>query len=146
MIVEAEYPALRHVFFNMRERDRKEVFALFPHDDPELLAYMAWKRSSHLWTADGTAAFGVMPLWPGVASVWMLATDEFTAPTAREMVRHCRRFAKVHPEIHRWECRSLVEHTVAHRFIEACGLRREGELRSYGKGREDFVVFSRVAC
>lgn len=148
MIEQAQYPELRRIAYAMRQQDRDEIFALFPHDDAELIAYTAWKRSLYRWTANGQAAFGSMPMWPGVHSIWMFATDDFTAETSREMVRFIRRYLRVGmpTHAHRVECKSLATHTAAHRFIEALGLRREGPVPAYGKGREDFVTFARVEC
>ncbi len=147
MIVESDYPALRHIFFNMRAQDRDEVFACFWHDDPELVAYHAWRHSPYRWTADGAAAFGAMPLHPGVWSIWMVATPDFTPATGKEMVRFIRRILRTEMPTrgaHRVECKSLATHTVAHRFIRALGLCEEATQRAYGKGREDFIVFSRT--
>lgn len=133
----------------MREQDRKEIFACFWHDDPELVAYHAFKNSFYRWTANGEAAFGAMPLWMGCWSIWMFATDDFTAATGKEMVRFIRRILRTEMPArgaHRVECKSLSTHAAAHRFIEALGLTREATQRAYGKGREDFIVFSRVIC
>jgi len=73
---------------------------------------------------------------------WAFGTDRFKrcVPlmtrhilTLRPQIeRHCRRLQVI----------SLTWHDIAHRWIEALGAKREGRLRAYGRGGEDFLIYA----
>jgi hypothetical protein len=130
----------------MRESDRREIYATRASDDPEDVARQC-NASPYKWVYRQddalVAAFGAAPLWPGVWSIWMFANDLWDAEAARAVVRHVRREFRRHPW-HRLECKSLLDHHDAHRFIAALGLRPEALHRSYGRDGEDFITFARV--
>lgn len=148
-LADLSYRDLLHVASNMRAMDRREIYATRWNDDPKELAASCMNpvvkefAKVAFWGKVPVAAIGAAPIWPGVWSVWMFATDDFPkvslslhryvvntfAPTLR---RHC----------HRAECRSLAAHTEAHRWLTSLGAAQEATLLGFGKNREDFHVFA----
>lgn len=144
------YESVLSVCSNMREMDRKEVFANCRSDDPVELADNVMAISGVKWSGfvDGKAVsvHGAWQVWPGVWSVYAFGTDGFGG-IARALTRHIRRVmlpAAILAKAHRAHCFSLAEHVEAHRWLERLGATREATLRRYGKNGEDFVVFSWV--
>lgn len=132
----------------MRQKDVGEIFATQWSDDRDEFAGQVLKSSNLgyvLHADDGTPVVcgGAVPLWPGVWSVWMFATDRFD-----EIAIATHRFAKevFFPTLEnvgyvRLECRSIATHTTAHRWLEGLGARKESIVQSYGKGGEDFYLY-----
>lgn len=133
----------------MRESDRREIFALtWPgQDTPDHLAMEVMRLSRYgatIHTADGEpqAALGLVPLWPGVFSAWMFATDRW-GEVWREAVRqglHMRE-AAIAGGMHRAQCYTAADHGAAHRFLRALGMVREGVPIRLGRDREPFLLF-----
>ena len=149
-------PSLLDVLYvtrNLREWDRRELFATRFDDDPDRLAMdvMGWGPVG--WVAGGvvdgrekaSAVVGATELWPGMWSVGMFATDDFP-----KIGLGLTRFVKrrmipliVQQGIRRGECKSIEGHTEAHRWLEVLGARRDGAaLRGYGKGGEPFYTYA----
>jgi hypothetical protein len=89
------------------------------------------------------AALGGIEMWPGNWSVWMFATDRWP-----EVAREATRFAQktllpvlLRLGLRRGECRSALEHEVAHRWLIFLGARIEAIYPAFGKGGETFVGF-----
>lgn len=139
-------PALAYVARHMRAADRDEIFATRWGDDPNDLVQAALRGGSFAWVASldrPIAALGAIPMWNGVWSVWMFATDDFrrirfglTRFVVRDMIPALRAGGA-----HRAECRSLATHTEAHRWLEMLGATREATLRGYGRAGEDFELY-----
>lgn len=131
----------------MRTLDREEIFALFPHDDPEMVAYAAWKCSPFKWTLGDVAAFGAFRNWPGVWSIWMFATDSLRPRHALKIVRTIKpkldELMRQH-NAHRLECKTLSTHKHAHNFIRALGLHYEATHKALGKWGEDFYTYAKL--
>lgn len=144
----AEWPDIASVAARMRERDRAEICALQYTDNPveavSLLQHRAYIGVT-LWTGDEPqAVIGARPLWPGVASAFMFATDRWPE-VARIGTKYVRRVlipSLAAAGVHRLEAKSLADHDTAHRWMERFGAERECTLYGYGKGGEDFVVFT----
>jgi hypothetical protein len=143
------YPeGVHHVVERMRAKDRSEIFATQWSDDPYTFANAVLRCGDFgfvLHAADGepVVCCGAVPMWPGVWSVWMFATDRFD-----EISLSTTKFAKRvffpsldHAGWHRLECRSLDTHKVAHRWLEALGAYKESEATKYGKQGERFFVY-----
>lgn len=139
----------------MRAADREEIFALHYdyEEDADLIytsAILASAEKSVAWIAyNGTepvAALGMNLLWPGVASVWMFATDGWLS-----VCFGLTKFAKrtIIPllqdaEIHRAHCWSQDSHHVSHRWLERLGATHETMVPGYGKNGEAFCLFAWV--
>jgi hypothetical protein len=140
--------ALRYVVQHMRQRDRDEIYATHFTDDPELLVQgqLPWMGDMCcIWTRDGVpvSCQGVLPLWPGVWSMFAYGTDQWPH-VVLSMTKHSLRFivpALLAVNAHRVECRALASHTESRRWIEFLGAREEAVLRGFGKRREDFVLY-----
>lgn len=141
-----------YVCHNLREWDRKELFATRFDNDPDRLAMDVMGWGPFWWVAGGEvdgrdraiAVIGATLIWPGVWSVGMFATDDFPRiglPLTR-WVRRRMIPAIVQQGIHRGECRSMEGHEAAHRWLETLGAKREGELKGYGKGGETFFTYT----
>ena len=138
-----------YVARNMRAKDRQEVYALmFDAASDEDVARAACQTPDTAWEfrVDGrpVSVMGVTPLWPGVWSAWMLATDEYLK-VILAMTKLCRRV--IMPMLwnagaHRLEAKSVSHHHVAHGWLEHMGATLENVLENYGKNGEDFYVFA----
>jgi hypothetical protein len=149
MIEPASYADVLVIASTMRDSDRAEIYATRFGEDPFDVARVAM-LSQHKYVyrqpaGPLVAAFGALQLWPGVWSIWLFANDLWTPSAARRVIRFVRGMLSTE-RFHRVECRSLATHSDAHGFIQALGLRPECVLHAYGRGQEDFVVFSRLHC
>jgi hypothetical protein len=132
----------------MREADRREVFATRFDDDPDALAreLVAASRIGAVVARAGrpVAAMGAMECWPGLWSVWLIATDEWKS-VARATTRWARHALEtILPEAgaHRCECRSIADHETAHRWLVHLGAREEAVHPEFGRMRETFITFA----
>ncbi|MGE5537323.1 MAG: hypothetical protein ACM30I_01805 [Gemmatimonas sp.] len=140
--------AVAFVAAHMRACDREEIFATRWDDDASAIAdeTVACARFGVVAWASGApvAVVCAMPLWPGVWTVAMYATDAWLM-VAGAVTRWIRR--ELMPNVaatgaHRVECRSLASHGTAHRWLERLGGRREATLTDYGRNRECFYVYA----
>jgi RimJ/RimL family protein N-acetyltransferase len=139
---------LRYVAQNMREWDRREIFALRFDEDVDAFAAAAIGCGPVSWVAGlddkPIAAFGCAPMWPNVWSMWFFATDnlgQIGISVTRLIVR------SIVPMLfeagaHRLEARSMEGHIDAQRWLEVIGAKRETTLKGYGRGAEDFHVYT----
>ena len=139
--------ALRHIAFNLRERDTAEVFATRWTDDPEDLATDAGNYGEFQWIAAHddvpVAAIGAIPVWPGVWSVWAFGTDDWNK-VVLSLTKHVKRFmipALYEHKAHRVECRALKDHAEACKWLELLGAHKEAALDGFGRHREDFNLY-----
>ena len=140
--------ALSHIIGNLREWDRREVFATRADDCEDALLDDAMASGDVSWIAwDGrepVAAFGCMPLWRGVWSMWLFATDNFhkigisvTKTIVRDIVP-----ALWNGGAHRLECKSMEGHVQAQRWLETIGAKRECTHVNFGREGQDFHVYT----
>ena len=140
--------AVAHVCAHMRALDRAEIVATRADDDAPAVAdaTMTLARFGGVawWNDEPVAVACAMPLWPGVWSVGMYATDRWprvARATTRWIASHLM------PDLiaagaHRAECRSLATHVTAHRWLERLGAMREGTLADCGRNRETFYLYA----
>jgi hypothetical protein len=140
--------ALIYVCANMREWDRREIFATRWDDDPAALADDCFRGGefSYLFgTERPIGIIGAIPLWRGVWSVYMFATDEFLQvglPLTKWVRRVMIPALTEDMGCHRAQCHSIEGHTDAQRWLEANGVHREAPARGYGRNGEDFWVYA----
>lgn len=141
---------LSFIVHNMREWDRREVYAVSSTDDPgELVDHLLANMGKFAFIAchdDGepVVAIGAVMGWPGFWSPWAIGTDRF-AEIALPLTRFVRNEmipAMKDLGFRRAECFSMVGHTESHRWLAACGGCAEYTSKSYGKNGEDFVLFA----
>lgn len=147
-VTDLDRDAVAHVIANMREWDRKEIFATrLDSDTGEGLLDDVFRTGPVSWLAwhEGTpvAAYGCSPLWRGVWSMWMFATDDFhkiglgmTKMVTRAIVPMLWEHGA-----HRLECKSMEGHVEAHRWLEVIGARREATHPLYGRDGETFHTY-----
>ena len=142
-------PALEYVVANMREWDRREIFATrMPGREAESLCEAVMAAGPVSWIGyyddEPVTAFGCAPMWPGVWSMWLFATDKFQKigmGVTKLAIRH------IVPMLweggaHRLQCHSMEGHVEAQRWLEVIGARRETTLRNYGRDGQDFHVYA----
>jgi hypothetical protein len=149
MLCELNEAGLLYVADNMREIDKKEVFATRWDDNPEDLVDCIMAKGSFGWISvanDGipVAAFGAIACWPGVWQVWMFATDRWDEVSS-EVTKFIKRIMIPAIKSTDWlraECRSIEGHDTAHRWLEFLGATREASLKMLGKNGDTFHVYS----
>lgn len=131
---------------NMRESDRREIFAGRWNDDPEELAADCLCFGSFGWIAcepHPIAVVGAAPLHPGVWSVYMFAGNDFLKIklSLTKFVKRVMIPSLVEVGAHRAECHSIDGHVEAHRWLEFLGATRESTRRRFGRNGEDFHCY-----
>ena len=139
------YPELLFIASNMRQDDRREIFATRFNESNEDLArdaMMFYDSSFLLHKERPICAIGAAQMHPNVWSVWMFATDEFDkiGLSATRFVRNIF-IPELRKRGHRAECKSWDGHKIAHKWLESLGAIRESELIDYGKNREKFYQY-----
>jgi hypothetical protein len=156
--VKVEAASAEHVYevaCAMREHDRKEFMAVseFQHHHG-LVAALVRRFGGHPDTImggldDGTPLCigGLIQHRPHVATLLFFARDGFD-----EIGKDFTRFVKqrlfpgyIAKGVHRIECSSIEGYDEAHRWIEFLGLKKEAEMRKFGRGGETYVQFAWVA-
>lgn len=135
------------VAHNMREWDRREIFATRTDDDCDLLAEAALGCGEISWVAGldrPIAAFGCAPMWHGVWSMWLFATDEFgrIGISVTKLITRTIVPMMIDAGAHRLEARSMEGHTDAQRWLEVIGAKREASLSRYGRDGQDFHIYT----
>ena len=155
MILESvTYRAALQVAQNMRQRDREEFGAVAPVASDSLPVWLAERfgRRDGLLCArtddqEPVCVGGAVEVRPGSATLLFYGTDRFPE-IALAMTRFIRRHyfpslaAAGTPRI---ECVTLDTYHEMQRWLEALGLERESTLYAYGRGREDFAMYSWIA-
>jgi RimJ/RimL family protein N-acetyltransferase len=146
---EVSREGITHIVRNLRERDRREIFALRWNDDEDALiedinraAGAMWKVWS--WDSEPVSINGVLPVRPGVVICGAFGTDQWRK-TLRPMTHWSRDF--VIPALqasgyHRGEAHVLAANTDSRRWIEMLGGKVEALLQGYGRNREDFLLYA----
>ena len=142
------------VAVGMRQADYDEFSAVsFADDRAGLAQSLAERYGAHpdvlCASRDGEPICigGFVMTRPNVVSLLFFATDDFPRiglGITRFITRNW--FPKLEAAgVHRFEAVSLSTHLAAHAWLGTLGLRPEtGKLRNYGRGGEDFILFSKV--
>jgi hypothetical protein len=140
------------VVANMRDLDRREVFAGRWTDEPaDLVEDIETSRAmlirlDALCTAAGepVALLGAWLSSPGVGHALMIATDHWAEIAALAHRYVVKRFLPLvcAPNLRRLECRAWAGHHVSRAWLERLGFVEEGFCHALGKGGEDFVQFA----
>jgi hypothetical protein len=139
---------IAHIVRNLRERDRREIFALRWDDDEDELISQLFVTAGPMWRVwsyrgEPVAMNGVLPLRPGVVSAAAFGTEKWHH-VVRPMVRWSRYW--VIPRLqaagyHRGEACAMAANVDGRRFIELLGGKLEAYLHKYGRSREDFILY-----
>jgi hypothetical protein len=106
---------------------------------------MAWEAVTPqgLWGAIA----GVRPIWPGLCALWMMRSREWPA-VSREVTRVIATEYLPNLErmgFHRMELRCISGNRAAERWLRLIGFQKEAVTAQFGRGREDFVLYSRTS-
>lgn len=144
------FPIVHFIARNMREWDRREIFALRWDDDPAGVARDVMHSGETSWAAlvDGipAVAFGTLALWPGVWSMWAFGTDDFRHAVigVTRMIRRVIIPGMVRAGARRAQAYSMAGHDEAQRWLESWGARRESTAPGFGRGGEDYYLYVRT--
>lgn len=149
VIQDATPAAVRSVIGRLRAADRQELDAQsYGYNEDEIIRIILGYAGPFNFCASRdpqrpVALIGALPMWPGVWSVWMLATDDFPliALSLTRWVRTRMIPALVESGAHRAECRLPAANRGACRWLELVGGRQESILKRYGRGQEDFCCY-----
>jgi hypothetical protein len=141
--------ALAYIVRHLRPRDRVEIFALRWHDDEDQLVRETCALAGdlwRLWLLDGepVAVNGVVPVRPGVVIAGAFGTAKWPG-VVRSMTKWSLKFvipALKNSSYHRGEAYVLASNTDSRRWIELLGGEVEALLKSYGRQREDFLLYT----
>ena len=140
--------AVQHIIENMREWDRREIFATrLDSDTGGGLLEDVFRAGPVAWVSSHegapVAAFGCSPMWRGVWGMWMFATDNFPKiglGMTKFVIQGIVPMLWQHGA-HRLECKSMEGHVDAHRWLEVIGARREATHAGYGRDGETFHTY-----
>lgn len=142
-----------YIAANMRPEDFREIACLWQHWDTRALGLCALETAvpDMVWSVwyDGqpAAAFGfsrASAFDPEHWQAWAFGTERFKRCVPL-MTRHILGLrSKIERDCRRLQVITHDGHDIAHRWIEALGATREGRLRSYGRGGEDFWIYAWV--
>lgn len=145
-ITAANLRDMSYIAANMREADRREIFAVID-EPPAVIAYMLHEASpGFAWVAhyDGqpVCAFGVSTMLPGLGSGWAYGTREMPN-VMRAVTAFCRRTAsrRAAATFRRIEVRTAVGHDLSARWLGSLGFRLEGVAVDYGTNGLDFAIY-----
>lgn len=134
----------------MRAQDRREIFAMRPHDSAIQLAWESYHyvlnngRGRIAWHNQRPAAFAAFTeSWPGHWNAWMFGTDDFRA-AAVPLMRWFRTEAREILSVcngRRLEADSIADHYEGHKLIKALGGKPESTMKNFGKNGETFIKF-----
>lgn len=141
-----------HLSLYIRSEDLREALSTHPSDNINEVLSLVFDLASGNGDLNFAAyrdglpvgAGGIVEKWPGVGSIWMLATTDWhrVANTATKFAKREVIPTAWQQGFHRLEARSIEGHDTAHRWMMYLGAKDEARLRSYGKSGEDFIVFS----
>lgn len=138
---------------NLRDEDRREIFATALLASATEAALLSWHSSGPDWSwtvwldDQPHAAFGVSygsPLQPHIRSAWAWGSNKFKR-CAPAITRFCKRewpSRLIAEGVTRVEIRSIKDHDLAHRWLAALPARKEAEMPNYGVNGETFELWA----
>lgn len=145
---------VRAVAMAMREHDFREFSATSRVSNRDELASLLAQRYGGrndvlcgFHDGEPVCIGGTIEMWPGVVTLLFFATDDFPK-IGRGITRWIKRdlFPRyIEAGIHRIQAVSHGEHTTAHAWLRALGLREEARFEGFGREGEDFIQFAKVA-
>lgn len=149
MIEPLTFAQATYIARRMRDQDRHEVLATLPHTDLRLWAGTIIKHpGEQICVSDRdqipVMMGGVIPMWPGLAQTWMVATPAITKVgwlVHAAAVKMHRRWAAL--GIRRFQTYAM-ETSPSIVWLREIGYQREGVHRGFGRDGETFVTMGRV--
>ena len=151
-IQQATEEDINYVTENIRDIDWREISPLLWISEKEELAKTTWKQCGQsAWVAvnghgERVAVFGGNMILPGVASIWLWATDKINrrvwlAITKWGVAALDRVFEQ--GLVHRAQAMVADFNYDARKWIAKCGMTLEVEFLASGKNQEDYIIMSR---
>lgn len=105
--------------------------------------------SETMWAGDvPIAAYGIVSMWEGVATVWALLSDEATDTYPVALTRRVREMLDEmidSMEIVRVQAEARVDHPAARNWLEGFGFEVEGTMACYGpEDHADYYLMARI--
>ena len=116
----------------------------------DLIALQAQKGIAYTGVNDEgkiIAVGGVVILWEGVGSGWVLTSDlllKYKTWTHRN-IKQILDITIDTQKLHRIESIILKDHCVSQKWAERLGFESEGLLRKYDSNKSDYYLYSRIA-
>ena len=91
--------------------------------------------------------YGATELWPGVARLWGLFSEDVISKYPEMLCMHAKRDLERVTQrfgFHRVEATVNLDHVVAREFLEWLGFECEGLMRRYTMAREDMYLYAKV--
>jgi hypothetical protein len=138
-----------HIVRHLRERDRREIFALRWDDSEDTFIDQVCAVAGAMWQVwrldDVPVAInGVVPARPGVVLAGAFGTDQWKH-ALRAITHHAYAFvipALQLAQYHRAEAYVLAANAESAHWIEMLGGQREAYLHQYGRNCEDFILYT----
>lgn len=139
---------MAHIVSNLRDVDRRELMATAAEQTEQWLLEHALTWRGVCWTLklnqEPVGAGGINMVEPAVGQCWLFGTDKL--PALRVAMTRQGRLA-VKWALKTDVCRvlraySAAFHTEAHAWLQAIGFRLYEPLPNFGRGGEDFILFS----
>lgn len=129
---------------NMREIDKREIYALMFEDSPEQFAQECVSIGGICIKDKNGVPFmmcGIHECWPHVGNAWMVATDAISQNgiSATKVAR----LLVTNKHYHRIQAMSAVFHSVSHAWLKLLGFTPVYTARQFGKNKEDYIMFER---
>jgi hypothetical protein len=149
VIVQLTLEYAKYITANMSKDDLAEILATHWLDTTEGFAEQCFNAAGINLCAlanDGTpiAMGGVALLQPKIGTAWMVGTERMIEKRL-EVTKHCKQGIKKSLDsglVHRVHAFASGLHYRTHPWLLAIGLKQETILKKWGKGGEDFILFS----
>lgn len=152
MIRQAVFTDIIYVTHRVRDIDWREISPLLWADDKDDLINSTWESCKDTaWVAvnkedEPVAIFGGNLTTPGVAVIWLWATDKISKKNWREITRWGLRSMKSVASkniVHRFQAMVADFNTEAQRWIACCGMKDRALMPAMGKNKENYILMSR---
>jgi len=112
----------------------------------EYLAHQhEWSPATSIfWDGSLVACAGIMNMWPKVGAMWSLISKNIPGNGVLAVRSAKERIENVMQDYRRIQVEVLTDSDVSVRFIEFLGFTREGTMKSYGPGGQDYYLYARV--
>lgn len=130
----------------LRDRDIAEFQPARGTGMMDATAFKAEKGEAYTLTIDGKVICiaGLFEMWPGVAEVWTLMSDE-AHRYGIAITRFIKKLIAEHTgDYHRVQCTVAEDYEISHKWLNVLGFEREGLLRKFARTGDSYYMYARV--
>ncbi len=145
----ADFEAVFFILKNMRKADRKEILATEFDDNLERITRKFIDYCDMAWvfydlSEKPIAFFGGSRLWPLVAQIGFVATDDWPkiAYAVSRWLYKMRPLLLQHYNISHLFCFQDSQHKQSQKWLEWLGFKRKGLLDGFGSNGEDIAIMA----